>query len=301
MASIPSQKNPDLPKYTTEHMHIIERHCRTTGKSCGEILIDEWSTSGRNRPTPETLLDLLIKCELYRAADFVATQVILTSAPNRPSSGPAAKVPTLTEEYPESLRTRSTILETRVGGGGDADDNLKDLLEQINNHDPESGNIINFNAAALDSATNNFDEANKIGSGAFGEVYKIDLARKGGPSLAVKALHPSPSLSMVEDQFLTEIRVLSSYRHENLVPLIGFCSSAPRFCLVYEFMPGGSLVGAIACEDSVPLKWSTRLQIIYGVAKGIRFLHYGKDKPLIHRDIKSANVLLDSELVPKVS
>ncbi|ODM92712.1 Interleukin-1 receptor-associated kinase 4 [Orchesella cincta] len=292
MASIPSERDPELPKYTTEHMMLIERHGKFSGKSCGEILIDEWSTSGKVRPTADILFKLLTKCQLYRAADFVATEVLNVDAPVRPTAGPAARIPTLTEEI-GNIPTASTILET-----DEMNSNVRELLELLNNQDPESGNLINFNAAAIETATRNFDEAFKIGSGAFGEVYKLDLATNGGLALAVKALHPSSS--MVEDQFLTEIRALS--RHENLVPLIGFCSSAPRFCLVYEFMSKGSLLKAIACEeDNVsPIKWNYRKSITFGIAKGIRFLHCGKEKPLIHRDIKSANVLLDNQLVPKL-
>lgn len=256
MASIPSETNPELAKYTAEHMLLVERHGRFTGKSCGEILIDEWSTSGKIRPTSEVLLDLLIKCELFRAADFVAIEVLLFSEPpQRPVAGPAAKIPSFTEEFNEnggSLITRSTILET--DGPKNNRDHLKEILEQINNQDSESGNLINFSAAGLESAMQGFPDSCKVGCGAFGEVYKLDLSKRGGPVLAVKSLHPSPSLSMVEEQFLTEIRVLSAYRHENLVPLIGFCASAPRFCLVYEFMSGGSLLKAIACEVSSNLQ-----------------------------------------------
>lgn len=213
MASIPSEKNPDAPKYTMEHMLLVERHGRYTGKSCGEILIDEWSTSGKIRPTGETLLDLLTKCQLYRAADFVATEVLDSDVPERPTAGPAAKVFTPSEEIDgqqegsirNSIKTRSTMLEMSASGSNE----LKELIEQLNNQDPESGNLVNFNAAALESATNNFDERYKIGSGAFGDVYKLDLSGRRGPSLAVKVLHPTPGVSMVEDQFLTEIRVLS--------------------------------------------------------------------------------------------
>lgn len=216
MAVIPSEKNPELPKYTSEHMLLIERHGRYTGKSCGEILIDEWSTSGKIRPTGETLLDLLIKCELFRAADFVAIEVLETAPPSRPLEGPAAKIPCLmTQAEPDtvsqnngSFRTASTMLQ--VDSVNNNNDNLKQLVDQLNNQDLESGNLVNFNAAVLEAVTRNFDESYKIGSGAFGEVYKLDLSYRRGPVLAVKVLHPTPGVSMVENQFLTEIRVLSA-------------------------------------------------------------------------------------------
>ncbi|XP_067420277.1 interleukin-1 receptor-associated kinase 4 [Emydura macquarii macquarii] len=156
----------------------------------------------------------------------------------------------------------------------------------------------------LKNVTNNFDErpisagGNKLGEGGFGVVYKgyID-----GKIVAVKKLAAMVDVSIqdLKQQFDQEIKIMAKCQHENLVELIGFSGDGDQPCLVYEYMPNGSLLDRLAClDDTAPIPWSTRCNIVQGTANGISFLHENNH---IHRDVKSANILLNETFVPKIS
>jgi hypothetical protein len=214
MASIPSENNPDLPKYTVEHIQLIEKYGLLNRRLAGDILLDEWSTSGRVRPKVETLFVLLQKCELFRAADYVATEILSIPIPRRPTEGPAKEIlPILNPDESELLEQPFDNLHiTNIPEpiSNDAlsplDANLNALVEKLNNYDHSHGNLIDFSIEVIEKVTNNFSESLNIGSGSFGTVYSLDLRPKG-PKLAIKLLHPTSSV--VEEQFVTEIRVLS--------------------------------------------------------------------------------------------
>jgi interleukin-1 receptor-associated kinase 4 len=234
----------------------------------------------------------------------VAEEILEVPLPERPAEGPARRIPeSLITQFGEDEeeeevfeeekdRISSTIPSTRVVGGS-----LQRLLDQLNNYDYQRGNLITFSIDVIEKATEGFEEKFRVGSGSFGTVYKLELGF-GTVPLAIKLLHPT--CSVIEEQFVTEINVLSRYRHENLVGLIGYCSNGPQFCLVYEFMAGGTLMEALASDAEVVLQWSKRLSIMLGVIRGIHYLHTALEKPLIHRDIKSANILLSGSHQPKI-
>lgn len=154
-------------------------------------------------------------------------------------------------------------------------------------------------------ATNNFDPKNMIGEGGFGKVYKGTL--QNGVKVAVKRSEPGHGQGLQE--FHTEILVLSRIRHRHLVSLIGYCSEQDEMILVYEFMEKGTLRDHLYNFKPRPgrsgsfsvLSWDQRLEICIGAAKGLHYLHTGLDGPIIHRDIKSANILLDENYVAKVA
>ncbi|PNF26888.1 Interleukin-1 receptor-associated kinase 4 [Cryptotermes secundus] len=137
----------------------------------------------------------------------------------------------------------------------------------------------------------------KLGAGTFGSVYLGILPSQ--KCVAVKRLHTDAV--NVEKQFQNEIESLSRFRHNNLLGLLAYsCDSSTR-CLVYEYMRNGSLQDRLACKDQeTALQWRTRLSIGVDTARGIVHLHTTFEKPLIHRDIKSANILLDHQMVPKL-
>lgn len=170
----------------------------------------------------------------------------------------------------------------------------------------DCSDLLHFSYEGLKSITNNFSDelvssgGNKLGEGAFGVVYFAKIIQDGREKqMAVKRL--SAGESRVELQFKTEIEVLSRCKHENLVPLDGYSCDGPEWCLVYAFMPNGSLQDCLACSNGrEPLDWRTRVRIGEGSARGIVYLHTFQDVPLVHRDIKSANILLDENLNPKV-
>ncbi|KAM7271995.1 hypothetical protein ACFE04_031209 [Oxalis oulophora] len=153
----------------------------------------------------------------------------------------------------------------------------------------------------LIEATNGFCAATLIGSGGFGEVFKATL--KDGSSVAIKKLI---RLSYQGDrEFMAEMETLGKIKHKNLVPLLGYCKVGEERLLVYEFMQYGSLEemlhGKSRTRDLRILTWEERKKIARGAAKGLCFLHHNCIPHIIHRDMKSSNVLLDHQLEARVS
>ncbi|XP_031120723.1 probable LRR receptor-like serine/threonine-protein kinase At1g07650 [Ipomoea triloba] len=156
-----------------------------------------------------------------------------------------------------------------------------------------------FTKRQIKVATNNFDVANKIGAGGFGPVYKGTLS--DGTVIAVKQLSAKSRQGYRE--FLNEIGMISCLQHPNLVKLYGCCVEGKPLLLVYEYMENNSLAHALFGAEDRQLKidWATRQRICVGIAKGLAFLHEESTIKVVHRDIKTANVLLDKELNPKIS
>ncbi|XVE51517.1 hypothetical protein DITRI_Ditri02bG0048400 [Diplodiscus trichospermus] len=148
-------------------------------------------------------------------------------------------------------------------------------------------------------ATDDFDSANKIGEGGFGPVYKGQLP--DGTKIAVKQL--SSKSRQGNREFLNEIGMISCLQHPNLVKLHGFCVEGDQLLLVYEYMENNSLARALfgSEHNQLELDWPTRLKICIGIARGLAFLHEESRLKIVHRDIKATNVLLDSDLNPKIS
>ncbi|CAM0870295.1 unnamed protein product [Alopecurus aequalis] len=144
--------------------------------------------------------------------------------------------------------------------------------------------------ADIKAATDNFHERNLIGVGGFGNVYKGVLARDGGTPVAVKRAMRASKQGLPE--FQTEIVVLSSIRHRHLVSLIGYCNEQSEMILVYEYMEKGTLRGHLYGSDEPSLSWKQRLEICIGAARGLQYLHSGYSENIIHRDVKSTNILL---------
>ncbi|GIY37372.1 interleukin-1 receptor-associated kinase 4, partial [Caerostris darwini] len=133
----------------------------------------------------------------------------------------------------------------------------------------------------------------KIGEGAYGAVFRANIS---GVTVAVKLLK-----GPIDKQFFTELNILVRCKHENLLSLLGCSVDGPQCCIIYEYMPNGSLQDRLACiGNSKPLSSLMRLQIAYCCALGLNYLHTFSDPPMVHRDIKSANILLDKNFVPKI-
>ncbi|XP_064958737.1 LRR receptor-like serine/threonine-protein kinase FEI 1 isoform X3 [Musa acuminata AAA Group] len=140
------------------------------------------------------------------------------------------------------------------------------------------------------------NEENIIGSGGFGTVYKLSM--DDGNIFALKRIMKT---NEVLDRFFdTELEILGSIKHRYLVNLRGYCNSPLSKLLIYDFLPGGSLDDFLH-ERSEQLDWDARLNIIVGAAKGLSYLHHDCSPRIIHRDIKSSNILLDGNLESRVS
>ncbi|XP_064954819.1 leucine-rich repeat receptor protein kinase HPCA1-like [Musa acuminata AAA Group] len=154
-----------------------------------------------------------------------------------------------------------------------------------------------FSYDELRRCTNNFSVSNEIGSGGYGKVYKGMLP--GGQVVAIKRAQQGSMQGGHE--FKTEIELLSRVHHKNLVALVGFCFDEGEQMLVYEFIPNGTLREGLSGKSGILLDWRRRLRIALGSARGLAYLHELADPPIIHRDVKSSNILLDEKLNAKVA
>ncbi|KAL8551479.1 hypothetical protein ACS0TY_000541 [Phlomoides rotata] len=168
--------------------------------------------------------------------------------------------------------------------------------------DGGSGHIAahTFTFLELATATKNFRADCLLGEGGFGRVYKGRL-ESTNQIVAIKQLDRNGLQGNRE--FLVEVLMLSLLHHPNLVNLIGYCADGDQRCLVYEFMPLGSLEDHLhdLPPDKKRLDWNTRMKIAAGAAKGLEYLHDKANPPVIYRDLKCSNILLDENYHPKLS
>ncbi|XP_077219823.1 LEAF RUST 10 DISEASE-RESISTANCE LOCUS RECEPTOR-LIKE PROTEIN KINASE-like 1.2 isoform X2 [Tasmannia lanceolata] len=177
-------------------------------------------------------------------------------------------------------------------------------LEPSSKHDLEKCNSNFFHTHVftyeeLEEATNNFDDSKELGEGGFGTVYYGKL--RDGRSVAVKRLYEN-NYKRVE-QFMNEVEILSSLRHQNLVSLYGCTSRHSReLLLVYEFVPNGTVADHLhgALAQTGPVTWPTRMSIAIETAGALAYLH-AIEHPIIHRDVKTNNILLDNNFHVKVA
>ncbi|CAI9092962.1 OLC1v1028347C1 [Oldenlandia corymbosa var. corymbosa] len=179
-------------------------------------------------------------------------------------------------------------IEQKRKGSNDAEKMVKIL------HDSS----LNFKYSTLEKATASFDEANKLGQGGFGSVYKGVLP--DGREIAVKRLFFNNKHRAAD--FYNEVNIISSVEHKNLVRLLGCSCSGPESLLVYEFLSNKSLDRFIFdANKGKALNWEKRFEIVIGTAEGLVYLHENNKCRIIHRDIKASNILLDSRLRAKIA
>uniref|UniRef100_A0A0A0KLA2 non-specific serine/threonine protein kinase n=1 Tax=Cucumis sativus TaxID=3659 RepID=A0A0A0KLA2_CUCSA len=177
--------------------------------------------------------------------------------------------------------------------GSSRDRQGEDDLEEIAAKEQK---LIQFDA--LVEATNNFHSTNKLGQGGFGPVYKGKL--KDGRVIAVKKL--SLYSKQGRKEFMTEAKLLARVQHRNVVNLLGYCVHGAEKLLVYEYVMNESLDKLLfKSSRRGELDWKRRYDIIFGVARGLQYLHVDSHNVIIHRDIKASNILLDDKWVPKIA
>ncbi|KAK2402558.1 Protein kinase superfamily protein [Trifolium repens] len=170
--------------------------------------------------------------------------------------------------------------------------------EQIQG-DPTNINAHNFTFRELATATKNFRQECLLGEGGFGRVYK-GVIPTTGQVVAVKQLDRHGMENSKE--FLSEVSLLSLVHHDNLVNLIGYCADGDQRLLVYEYFPGSNLEERLLDNktDEPPLNWYERMKVAAGASKGLEYLHDSANPPIIYRDLKAANILLDVDLNAKL-
>ncbi|KAL3838487.1 hypothetical protein ACJIZ3_023078 [Penstemon smallii] len=163
-----------------------------------------------------------------------------------------------------------------------------------------NGSAKTFTFRELASATKNFRQECLVGEGGFGRVFRGTL-QSSGQIVAVRQLDRSGTQGSKD--FLVEVMMLSLLHHPNLVDLIGYCADGDQRLLVYEYMPSGSLRNHLfdLPADKKPLDWSARMKIASGIAEGLEYLHEKANPPIIYRDLKSSNILLDERNNPRLS
>ncbi|CAG5957759.1 unnamed protein product [Menidia menidia] len=298
------------PRYS--HQHVKRFECLLAqGKSPTVELLNDWGTTNS---TVGELVDILRSHSLMAAADILLPEQPLSAEARQAcyaAAGPAPPTRLIGQEETEppaaSSSQQTQPLEENTEAG-------------------HTGSFSSFQYSWNFDNRPTSDGGSRIGEGGFGIVYKGFLNNK---PVAVKKLNPMADMPLdkLQVQFNQEIQTLKVLKHENLVDMIGFSCEEQHLCIVYDFMANGSLLDRLAClvgsaptvpscqnpnsnlEDLIlcfsslkdrtpPLSWEQRCSIAEGTARGLEYLHGNHH---VHRDVKSANILLDGGFVAKVS
>ncbi|XXG81392.1 hypothetical protein AAC387_Pa09g2039 [Persea americana] len=207
-------------------------------------------------------------------------------------------------------RVSAVDLEEGDGEGKVAEMRLRSAESNLSGGSQSSSSVVSaemsgmgwgrwYGMRELEVATGGFSAENVIGEGGYGIVYKGVLADRS--VIAVKSLLNNKG--QAEREFKVEVEAIGKVRHKNLVGLLGYCAEGTQRMLVYEYVENGNLeqwlhgdVGPVS-----PLTWDVRMKIAIGTAKGLAYLHEGLEPKVVHRDVKSSNILLDKQWNPKVS
>ncbi|XP_009781340.1 G-type lectin S-receptor-like serine/threonine-protein kinase At4g03230 isoform X1 [Nicotiana sylvestris] len=185
---------------------------------------------------------------------------------------------------------------TQISHWHKAEGEAKELM--IENDENKVIDVPYFDLETILVATDNFSNANKLGQGGFGPVYKGIFP--GGEEIAVKRLSSHSGQGI--DEFKNEVTLIAKLQHRNLVRLLGYCINAMERILLYEYMPNKSLDTFIFDGSLCTLlDWKKRYDIILGIARGLAYLHHDSRLRIIHRDLKTGNILLDEAMNPKIS
>ncbi|XP_036962402.1 interleukin-1 receptor-associated kinase 4 isoform X2 [Acanthopagrus latus] len=277
-------------RYSQHHVRRFEALV-VQGKSPTVELLRDWGTTNS---TVGELVDILKSHRLLAAASVLLPDSLEETV----SAEPQQASPTV-ETY--SAHPTRLLEETETQMPADSSEQTQILQESS-----ELGHTgcPSFFYNELMKITGNFDDrpvsdgGSRLGEGGFGTVYKGLLNDR---PVAVKKLTPMDDVSPDElrVQFDQEIQTLKVLKHENLVDMVGFSCDGQHPCLVYPLMVNGSLLDRLAClQGSPPLSWRQRCLIAEGTARGLEYLHSNHH---VHRDVKSANILLDETFVAKVS
>ncbi|KAG6746067.1 hypothetical protein POTOM_050580 [Populus tomentosa] len=263
-----SYKNPVIANYTSEEMYVGFSASKTTWVEAQRILAWSFSDTGVAR-------------------DINVTNLPVFSLPSSSNSLSAGAISGITigcavfvmicvfVVYCLWYKNKSKDLE---------EDEIEDWELEYWPH--------RFSYEELSQATNGFSKDQLLGSGGFGKVYRGTLSNNS--EIAVKCVNHDSKQGLRE--FMAEISSMGRLQHKNLVQMRGWCRKSNELMLVYDYMPNGSLDRYIFHKPRKLLNWQQRRQVLADVAEGLNYLHHGWDQVVVHRDIKSSNILLDSDM-----
>nr|XP_033778231.1 interleukin-1 receptor-associated kinase 1 [Geotrypetes seraphini] len=227
----------------------------------------------------------------------VAPQRLLPH-PSSPPSPPQSLISVNSEHLP-SRSSSSANSRSSVTDDGRAMPSVQPDKSSVISAAAAQPNLLCWPYEEVVLGTQGFSESFLIGEGGFGRVFKATMRNT---DYAVKKLKQDAELewNIVKQSFMAEVQKLSQLQHPNIVSLAGYCVEKDVYCLIYVYLPNGSLENRLHKQyDSLPLSWLQRLDILLGSARAIQFLHACQPS-LIHGDVKSANILLDETLTPKL-
>ncbi|KAM7128275.1 interleukin-1 receptor-associated kinase 4 isoform 2-T6 [Ciconia maguari] len=276
-------------RYNQMHIRRFEAFVQM-GKSPTCELLYDWGTTNC---TVGDLVDLLIRNQFLAPASLLLPEAVRMAQEVTLPLSSQETLPIHEKQLPIQEKEVASVKPV-LAQSTEKQHSAPPYLSQENSSSQSSNtDFHNFGFHDLASITNNFDArpesagGNKLGEGGFGIVFKGYI---NGRNVAVKKLVAMVDVSVqdLKQQFDQEIKMMAKCQHENLVELLGFSSDGAQPCLVYEYMPSGSLLDRLAClDDTPPISWNTRCKIVQGTANGINFLHENNH---IHRDIKRASV-----------
>uniref|UniRef100_A0A182QDR7 non-specific serine/threonine protein kinase n=1 Tax=Anopheles farauti TaxID=69004 RepID=A0A182QDR7_9DIPT len=300
--------------YSTAELDGMQRCCARNNRSPAEDLLDKW---GNYNHTITELFVVLSRERLYNCMELIKRYVDpryhmlikhtsggsgggrtaelatfsgadANNNPKIPFQNCAHKVSPPIDKVAHKPKSSPVAADKSANADGNLDD-LSSLIPKISYEE-------------LAAATDNWSERNILGKGGFGTVYRGVFKHT---SMAIKKIDynkvkTSEAERIQLQQSFNELRYLNSCRHDNIVPLFGY-SLDKEPCLVYQFMPGGSLDKCLfARRPASPLTWKERMNIAVGTARGLQYLHTFSDKPFIHGDIKPGNILLNEFKQPRI-
>jgi len=263
-----SYKNPVIANYTSEEMYVGFSASKTTWVEAQRILAWSFSDTGVAR-------------------DINVTNLPLFSLPSSSNSLSAGAISGIAIGCAVFIMICVFVVYCLW---------YKNKLEDLEEDEIEDWELEywphRFSYEELSQATNGFSKDQLLGSGGFGKVYRGILSNNS--EIAVKCVNHDSKQGLRE--FMAEISSMGRLQHKNLVQMRGWCRKSNELMLVYDYMPNGSLDRYIFHKPKKLLNWQQRRQVLADVAEGLNYLHHGWDQVVVHRDIKSSNILLDSDM-----
>uniref|UniRef100_A0A182NDW5 non-specific serine/threonine protein kinase n=1 Tax=Anopheles dirus TaxID=7168 RepID=A0A182NDW5_9DIPT len=305
--------------YSTAELDGTQRCCARNNRSPAEDLLEKW---GNYNHTITELFVVLSRERLYNCMELIKRYVDpryhMLIKHTTGGSGRAGSAELATFSGADANNNPKIPIKNRAHQASPAKDKMgqKDKVlpgaataNAENAANPKENDLIDLSSLIpkisyeeLADATDNWSERNILGKGGFGTVYRGVFKHT---FMAIKKIDynkvkTSEAERIQIQQSFNELRYLNSCRHDNIVPLYGY-SLDKEPCLMYQFMPGGSLDKSLfARRPASPLTWKERMNIAVGTAKGLQYLHTFSDKPFIHGDIKPGNILLNEFKQPRI-